>query len=59
MNKKTFNANKRLIIQELETFLKELKLNCDSQYQLRYLANNYLTLAIDDIRRVIEELEEK
>ena len=59
MNKKTFDANKRLIIQELETFLKELKLNCDSQYQLRYLANNYLTLAIDDIRRVIEELEEK
>lgn len=58
MNKKTFDANKRLIIQELETFLKELKLNCDSQYQLRYLANNYLTLAIDDIRRVIEEIKE-
>ena len=57
MNKKTFDANKRLIIQELETFLKELKRNCDSQYQLRYLANNYLSLAIDDIRRVIKELE--
>ena len=59
MNKKTFNANKRLIIQELETFLKELKLNCDSQYQLRYLANNYLTLAIDDIRKVIKEIEDE
>lgn len=59
MNKKTFNANKRLIIQEIETFLKELKLNCDSQYQLRYLANNYLSLAIDDIKKVIKEIEEK
>ena len=59
MNKKTFDANKRLIIQELETFLKELKLNCDSQYQLRYLANNYLSFAIDDIRRVIKELEDE
>lgn len=59
MNKKTFDANKRLIIQELETFLKELKLNCNSQYQLRYLANNYLSFAIDDIRRVIKELEDE
>ena len=59
MNKKTFDANKRLIIQELETFLKELKLNCNSQYQLRYLANNYLSLAIDDIRRVIKEIEDE
>ena len=59
MNKKTFNANKRLIIQELETFLTELKLNCDSQCQLRYLANYYLSFAIDDIRKVIEELEER
>ena len=59
MNKKTFDANKRLIIQELETFLKELKLNCNSQYQLRYLANYYLSFAIDDIRRVIKELEDE
>lgn len=59
MNKKTFDANKRLIIQELETFLKELKLNCNSQYQLRYLANNYLSFAIDDIRRVIKEIEDE
>lgn len=59
MNKKTFDANKRLIIQEIETFLKELKLNCNSQYQLRYLANNYLSFAIDDIRRVIKELEDE
>ena len=59
MNKKTFDANKRLIIQELETFLKELKLNCNSQYQLRYLANNYLSFAIEDIRRVIKELEDE
>lgn len=59
MNKKTFDANKRLIIQELETFLKELKLNCNSQYQLRYLANNYLSFAIDDIRRVVKELEDE
>ena len=58
MNKKIFYANKRLIIQELETFLRELKLNCDSQYQLRYLANNYLALAIDDIRKVIKEIDE-
>lgn len=58
MNKKIFDANKRLIIQELETFLRELKLNCNSQYQLRYLANNYLALAIDDIRRVIKEIDE-
>ena len=59
MNKKTFDANKRLIIQELETFLKELKLNCNSQYQLRYLSNNYLSFAIDDIRRVIKEIEDE
>lgn len=59
MNKKTFDANKRLIIQQLETFLKELKLNCNSQYQLRYLANNYLSFAIDDIRRVIKEIEDE
>ena len=59
MNKITFDANKRLIIQQLETFLKELKLNCNSQYQLRYLANNYLSFAIDDIRRVIKELEDE
>lgn len=59
MNKKTFDANKRLIIQELETFLTELKLNCNSQYQLRYLANNYLSFAIDDIRRVIKEIEDE
>ena len=59
MNKKTFDANKRLIIQQLETFLKELKLNCNSQYQLRYLANNYLSFAIEDIRRVIKELEDE
>ena len=39
-------------------FINELKLNCDSQYQLRYLANNYLALAIDDIRRVIKEIDE-
>ena len=58
MNKKTFDANKRLIIQELETFLRELKLNCSNQYQLRYIANNYLSLAIDDIRRVIKEIED-
>ena len=43
MNTRTFNSNKKLIIQELETFLKELKLNCNSQYQLRYLSNNYLS----------------
>ena len=59
MNKITFDANKRLIIQQLETFLKELKLNCKSQYQLRYLANNYLSFAIEDIRRVIKELEDE
>ena len=57
MNKRTFNANKKLIIQELETFLNELKLNCNSPYQLRYLANNYLSLAIEDIKRVIKASE--
>ena len=57
MNTRTFNSNKKLIIQEIETFLNELKLNCCSPYQLRYLANNYLSLAIEDINRIIKELE--
>lgn len=57
MNTRTFNSNKKLIIQEIETFLNELKLNCSSPYQLRYLANNYLSLAIEDIKRIIKEIE--
>ena len=57
MNTRTFNSNKKLIIQEIETFLNELKLNCSSAYQLRYLANNYLSLAIEDIKRIIKEIE--
>ena len=58
MDKRIFNANKKLIAQEIETFLKELQSNCNSPYQLRYLANNYLSLAIEDIKRVIREVEE-
>ena len=57
MNTKTFNANKKLIIQQVEAFLRELKMNCNSQYQLRYIANNYLSFAIEDIQRVIKEIE--
>ena len=59
MNTRTFNANKKLIVQELETFLNELRLHCNSPYQLRYLANNYLSLAIEDIKRVLKELEDE
>ena len=58
MTTRLFNSNKKLIIQELESFLRELKINCDSEYQLRYLANMYLTLAIEDIKRVINEIED-
>lgn len=57
MNTRTFNSNKKLIVQELETFLNELKLNCGSPYKLRYLVNNYLSLAIEDIKRVLMEIE--
>ena len=58
MTTRLFNSNKKLLSQELEIFLKELKINCDSEYQLRYLANMYLTLAIEDIKRVINEIED-
>lgn len=55
MERKVFNANKKMIIQELETFLIRLKTDCDSAFQLKYLANNYLTQAIEDIKRVVKE----
>ena len=57
MNKRTFNTNKKMIIQEIETFLNELKLNCESPSQLRYISNNYLAIAIEDIKKVIKEAE--
>lgn len=57
MNKRTFNTNKKMIIQEIETFLNELKLGCESPSQLRYISNNYLVAAIEDIKRVIKEAE--
>ena len=55
--KRVFNAHKRHIIEELETVLHKLKLHCDNPSSLRYLANNYLSLAIEDIKRIIKELE--
>lgn len=58
MNTRLFNANKKLIIQEVETFLKELQLNCGSPSQLRYISNMYLAQAIEDIKRVIDDEEE-
>ena len=57
-NKKiVFNANKRLIIEELETVLHKLKLNCDNPSSLRYIVNNYLWLAIEDLKKFIQEAE--
>lgn len=55
MDQRIFNANKKMIIQELETFLIRLKTDCNSASNLKYLANNYLTNAIEDIKRVIKE----
>lgn len=57
MDKRTFNANKKMIIQGVEMFLNELKLNCESPSQLRYISNNYLENVIEDIKRVIKEAE--
>ena len=55
--KKVFNANKRHIIEELETVLHNLKLHCDNPSSLRYIANNYLWLAIEDLKKFIQEAE--
>lgn len=55
MNQREFNANKKMIIQEMERFLERLKNDCHSPFQLKYLANNYLVDAIEDIKRVIKE----
>ena len=40
--KKAFNKKRNLIIEELETVLHKLKLNCENPSSLRYIANNYL-----------------
>lgn len=55
--KRVFNANKRHIIEEIETVLHELKLNCENPSSLRYIANNYLKLAIEDLQKFIKEAE--
>lgn len=55
MDKRVFNANKKMIIQEVEMFLNELKLHCESPSQLKYISNHYLTQTIADIKRVIKE----
>ena len=55
--KRVFNANKRHIIEELETVLHKLKLNCDNPSSLRYIVNNYLWLAIEDLKKFIQEAE--
>lgn len=56
-NRRVFNANKRHIIEELETVLHKLKLNCENPSSLRYIANNYLKLAIEDLQKFIKEAE--
>lgn len=55
--KRVFNAKKRHIIEELETVLHKLKLNCENPSSLRYIANNYLKLAIEDLQKFIKEAE--
>ena len=55
--KKVFNAHKRHIIEELETVLHKLKLHCDNPSSLRYIANNYLWLAIEDLKKFIQKAE--
>lgn len=57
--KRAFNANKRHIIEELETVLHKLKLNCENPSSLRYIANNYLWLAIEDLKKFIQEAEDE
>lgn len=56
-NRRVFNANKRHIIEELETVLHELQLNCENPSSLRYIANNYLWLAIENLKKFIKEAE--
>lgn len=55
--KKAFNKKRNLIIEELETVLHKLKLNCENQSSLRYIANNYLWHAIEDLKKFIQEAE--
>lgn len=56
-NRRVFNAKKRHIIEELETVLHKLELNCENPSSLRYIANNYLKLAIEDLQKFIKEAE--
>lgn len=55
--KKAFNKKKNLIIEEIKTVLHKLQLNCDNPSSLRYIANNYLKLAIEDLQKFIKEAE--
>lgn len=55
--KKAFNKKRNLIIEELETVLHKLKLNCENPSSLRYIANNYLWHAIEDLKKFIQEAE--
>ena len=55
--KKAFNKKRNLIIEELETVLHKLKLNCENPSSLRYIANNYLWHAIEDLKKFINEAE--
>ena len=57
--KRVFNKNKRHIIEELETVLHKLKLNCENPSSLRYIANNYLLLAIEHLKKFINEAEDE
>lgn len=56
--KKAFNKKKNLIIEEIKTVLHKLQLNCDNPSSLRYIANNYLWLAIEDLKKFIKEAED-
>lgn len=55
--RRVFNAKKRHIIEEIETILHKLKLNCENQSSLRYIANNYLWHAIEELKKFIQEAE--
>ena len=55
--KRVFNANKRHIIEELETVLHKLKLHCYNPSSLRFIANNYLWLSIEYLKKFIQKAE--
>ena len=58
MDKYSFKDKKK-IINILNQEDKYYEITNITEDKLRYLSNNYLSFAIDDIRRVIKEIEEE